>query len=152
MASQGYYDRVQDFATKLRQRKICTSLDAAKGTAELLRQLVTSSKLSDPQSLLEEVKNVGNKLQAALPTGARGGACTRHTDRLARYPVREKNAFVLTLCIHAELVIGNIARRVLHIIREELEEDQEGHDDDIPTTHSDADLMPTPGGLSKAFR
>lgn len=60
---------MQDFATRLRQRKVETSLDAAKGTAELLRQLVTSSRLSDPQSLLDEVKRVGLTLQAAQPTG-----------------------------------------------------------------------------------
>lgn len=72
MATQGYYDRVQDFSTRLRQRKVGTSLDAAKGTAELLRQLVTSSRLSDPQSLLDEVKRVGLTLQAAQPTGIPG--------------------------------------------------------------------------------
>ncbi|KAL6770939.1 hypothetical protein ACKKBF_B33300 [Auxenochlorella protothecoides x Auxenochlorella symbiontica] len=119
MATQGYYDRVQDFATRLRQRKVETSLDAAKGTAELLRQLVTSSRLSDPQSLLDEVKRVGLTLQAAQPT---------------------------------ELVIGNIARRVLHIIREEVEADEEGQDEDLEVDHAQKESAPAMGGLSRAFR
>lgn len=55
--------------------------------------------------------------------------------------------------ISAELVIGNIARRVLHIIREEIEADQDGNDEDIPLTHASAsEQIPMPGGLSKAFR
>lgn len=69
MASKAFHDRVQDYATKLRERRVVTSLDAAKGTAELLRQLVTSSRMTDAQSLLDEVKNVGSILQAANPTG-----------------------------------------------------------------------------------
>ncbi|KFM25765.1 Translation initiation factor eIF-2B subunit beta, partial [Auxenochlorella protothecoides] len=102
-----------------RQRKVETSLDAAKGTAELLRQLVTSSRLSDPQSLLDEVKRVGLTLQAAQPT---------------------------------ELVIGNIARRVLHIIREEVEADEEGQDEDLEVDHAQKESAPAMGGLSRAFR
>lgn len=71
MASQAFHERVDDFCDKLRQRRVTTSLDAAKGTAELLRQLVTSSRLADPQSLLEEVRSVGIKMQAAKPMGER---------------------------------------------------------------------------------
>lgn len=71
MASQGFYDRVEEFATKLRHRRVAGSLEAAKGTAELLRQLVTSSRLVDPQVLLDEVKDVGATLQSAEPTGER---------------------------------------------------------------------------------
>lgn len=69
MASQQFYDRVNEFCDKLKQRKIEASLDAAKGTAELMRQLVTSQRLPDPHSLLAEVKNVGLKIQAAKPIG-----------------------------------------------------------------------------------
>ena len=62
-------DRVDDFCDKLRQRRIEASLDAAKATAELMRQLVTSQRLPDPQSLLAEVKSVGLRIQAAKPIG-----------------------------------------------------------------------------------
>ncbi|KDD76812.1 Initiation factor 2 [Helicosporidium sp. ATCC 50920] len=54
MMSQGFYDRVEDFAIKLRQRRVGGSIEAATGTAELLRQLVTSSKVNDPQALIDE--------------------------------------------------------------------------------------------------
>ncbi len=63
------HDRVDIFCDQLRQRRIEASLDAAKGTAELMRQLVTSQRLPDPQSLLTEVKNVGLRIQTAKPIG-----------------------------------------------------------------------------------
>lgn len=69
MASQNYYDKVNEFCDKLRQRRIGGSLAAAKGTAELLRQLVTSSRLSDPHVMLEEVRDVGVQIQSAKPIG-----------------------------------------------------------------------------------
>jgi len=69
MAGQGYYDKVNDFCDKLRQRRIGGSLAAAKGTAELLRQLVTSSRLNNPQIMLDEVRDVGIQIQSAKPIG-----------------------------------------------------------------------------------
>lgn len=70
MAGQAYYDKVNDFCDRLRQRRVDGSLAAAKGTAELMRQLVTSSKLNDPHSMLDEVRRVGNLIQLAKPIGA----------------------------------------------------------------------------------
>lgn len=76
---------MEDFCDKLRERHIEASLDAAKGTAELLRQLVTSQRLPDPQSLLAEVKSVGLRIQAAKPIGAvpwpGAGTCTYYPPR-----------------------------------------------------------------------
>lgn len=69
MANQAYYDKVNDFCDKLRQRRIDGSLAAAKGTAELMRQLVTSSRLNDPHYMLEEVRRVGAQIQSAKPIG-----------------------------------------------------------------------------------
>ena len=62
-------DRIQDVIDKLRQRRIPSGIEAAKGTADLMRSLVTSSRLADPQSLLDEVKSVGIQLQLANPSG-----------------------------------------------------------------------------------
>lgn len=117
MASQQFYDRVNEFCDKLKQRKLEASLDAAKGTAELMRQLVTSQRLPDPHSLLAEVKNVGLKIQAAKPI---------------------------------ELSIGNIVRRVMHIIREEMEEDSDVNTDDELEALPEKERLV--GGLSKALR
>ena len=70
MAALPYNDRVEAFCRRLTDRRIDGSLAAAKGTAELLRQLVTSSRLNTPESLLAEVKRVGLRMQAAKPIGA----------------------------------------------------------------------------------
>lgn len=96
-------DRVEDFCDKLRQRRIEASLDAAKGTAELMRQLVTSGKLPDPQSLLAEVKNVGLRIQAAKPIGACGptgwpGLCAGGGGPLC-WRGRDPSSLSRTLCL-----------------------------------------------------
>lgn len=51
-----------------------------------------------------------------------------------------------------ELVIGNIARRVLHIIREEVEADEDGQDEDLEVDQTQKESAPAMGGLSRAFR
>ncbi|KAI7838442.1 hypothetical protein COHA_007705 [Chlorella ohadii] len=123
MASQPMNERVEAFCRRLTDRRIDGSLAAAKGTAELLRQLITSSRLNTPELMLGEVKRVGLRIQAAKPI---------------------------------ELVIGNIVRRVLHIIREEMEAEQEEQDDDLLAGAGAGALTPgggdSVGGLSKAFR
>ncbi|KAI3425022.1 hypothetical protein D9Q98_008403 [Chlorella vulgaris] len=124
MAGQSSFnDRVEAFRCRLVDRRINSSLAAAKGTAELLRQLVTMSRLNTPELLLAEVKKVGLRIQSAKPI---------------------------------ELVIGNIVRRVLHIIREEREAEQEEQDDDLMmaafSVELPANMGANVGGLSKAFR
>ena len=69
MATTAFYAKVEDFCDRLRQRRVNGSLAAAKGTAELMRQLVTSSKLNDPHTMLSEVRKVGTIIQAAKPIG-----------------------------------------------------------------------------------
>ncbi|PSC72427.1 translation initiation factor eIF-2B subunit beta [Micractinium conductrix] len=122
-APSAFSDRVENFCRRLTDRRIDGSLAAAKGTAELLRQLVTSSRLNTPEVMLAEVKRVGLRIQAAKPI---------------------------------ELVIGNIVRRVMHIIREEMEAEQEEQDDDLMARAGSGDIAAASGGsvggLSKAFR
>ncbi|KAL4419149.1 hypothetical protein ABPG77_002662 [Micractinium sp. CCAP 211/92] len=120
--SQAFNDRVEAFCRRLTDRRIDGTLAAAKGTAELLRQLVTSSRLNTPEIMLAEVKRVGLRIQAAKPI---------------------------------ELVIGNIVRRVMHIIREEMEAEREEQDDDLvggPAGDAAAAGASSVGGLSRAFR
>lgn len=120
--SQPFNDRVEAFCRRLSDRRTDGTLAAAKGTAELLRQLVTSSRLNTPEIMLAEVKRVGLRIQAAKPI---------------------------------ELVIGNIVRRVMHIIREEMEAEQEEQDDDLVAgSAGDAAAVgaSSVGGLSRAFR
>lgn len=69
MATPTYMERVEELCRDLRARRVEGSLEAAKRTAELLRQLVTSHRLTDPQHLLEEVKRVGVHIQTAKPIG-----------------------------------------------------------------------------------
>ncbi|KAL4447758.1 hypothetical protein ABPG75_004977 [Micractinium tetrahymenae] len=120
--SQPFNDRVEAFCRRLTDRRTDGTLAAAKGTAELLRQLVTSSRLNTPEVMLAEVKRVGLRIQAAKPI---------------------------------ELVIGNIVRRVMHIIREEMEAEQEEQDDDLVAGAAGdvaAAGAASVGGLSRAFR
>lgn len=72
--SQAFNDRVEAFCRRLTDRRTDGTLAAAKGTAELLRQLVTSSRLNTPEVMLAEVKRVGLRIQAAKPIGERWGA------------------------------------------------------------------------------
>ncbi|KAI5070276.1 hypothetical protein GOP47_0014619 [Adiantum capillus-veneris] len=80
---------INDFVLQLQRRQVEGSLDSAKLTVLLLRQVVSQHRAShsgQASALIEAVKNVGVRLIAASPI---------------------------------ELAIGNIVRRVLHIIREE---------------------------------
>lgn len=56
--------------------------------------------------------------------------------------------------LSTELVIGNIVRRVLHIIREEMDAEQDGFEEEPdPVVPSVKDQTPAAmGGLSRAFR
>lgn len=71
MAQPSFSDKVEAFCRRLTDRRTDGSLAAAKGTAELLRQLITSSRLNTPEVLLAEVKRVGLRIQAAKPIGER---------------------------------------------------------------------------------
>lgn len=72
MVQRTYSYKVEEFCDSLRQRRIENSLAAAKGTAELLRQVIASSRMSEPKGMLEEVRNVGIKIQSAKPIGKPG--------------------------------------------------------------------------------
>lgn len=77
---------MSEFVTRLRRRKVGGSLDAARHTAVLLRQVVHGAHSADPAALIAAVRAAGARLVAAC---------------------------------HTELSIGNVVRRVLHVIREE---------------------------------
>ncbi|KAJ7532602.1 hypothetical protein O6H91_13G011800 [Diphasiastrum complanatum] len=80
---------VDDFCTKLRRRQVEGSMDTAKFTALLLRQVISHQRIppsAQASTLIDAVKSVGLRMIDA--------------NRL-------------------ELAIGNVVRRVLHIIREE---------------------------------
>mmetsp|Transcript_18186 Transcript_18186/g.25175 ORF Transcript_18186/g.25175 Transcript_18186/m.25175 type:complete len:410 (+) Transcript_18186:194-1423(+) len=85
-ASSSLKVQIDDFALKIKRRQIEGSIDIARQTTKLLRQVVSNKKVCSATALLEEVKKVGRKLIQAKPN---------------------------------ELVIGNMVRRVLYLIREE---------------------------------
>ena len=60
---------VQDFVAKLRRRQVEGSLDTAKRTAEILRLLLATQRHPTAQALLDDVRVVGSRLQAAKPSG-----------------------------------------------------------------------------------
>lgn len=63
------HDQLDEFCTLLRHRKIEGSLATGRRTAELLRIFISTSRYSDALTLMEDVRSVGNKLQAAKPIG-----------------------------------------------------------------------------------
>lgn len=80
---------INDFLLKLQRRQVEGSLDSARLTVLLLRQVVSQQRTphsGQASTFIEAVKSVGIRLIAANPI---------------------------------ELAVGNIVRRVLHIIREE---------------------------------
>ncbi|KAJ3673665.1 hypothetical protein LUZ60_005657 [Juncus effusus] len=82
-------DIVADFVLKLKRRKIEGSHAVAKQTAELLRSVISQTRMAytnQAASLIDAVRSVGEQLISANPV---------------------------------ELAVGNIVRRTLHIIREE---------------------------------
>ncbi|CAD5196824.1 unnamed protein product [Musa acuminata subsp. malaccensis] len=88
---------VTDFVLKLKRRKIEGSQATAKQTAELLRQVVSQQRMpytNQASVLIDAVRAVGEQLIAANPIG------------------ELSNSYLF-------LAVGNIVRRVLHIIREE---------------------------------
>ncbi len=60
---------VQDFVAQLRRRQVQGSLDTAKRTAEILRLLLATQRHPTAQALLDDVRVVGSRLQAAKPAG-----------------------------------------------------------------------------------
>lgn len=62
-------EAADEFIAQLRRRQIEGSLPCAKRTAEILRLLITKSRPSTPEALLEDVRTVGARLQAAKPLG-----------------------------------------------------------------------------------
>lgn len=62
---------VDEFVQQLRRRQVVGSTATAKRTAMILRVLVTKSRRSSPQGLLQDVLTTGMQMQAAKPLGAK---------------------------------------------------------------------------------
>jgi hypothetical protein len=125
-------------------RQIHGSFACAKKTAEVMRLLITTQRHPDAASLIEDVRTVGTKLQAAKPVGERNPApldilsdrFPQQLEEFAAPPARlccfvnqaqGCRVLIAVFGIAAELAIGNIVRRVLHMIREEQQQEQLTH-------------------------
>lgn len=77
-------EAADEFVAQLRRRQIEGSLPCAKRTAEILRLLVTKSRHPTAEALLEDVRVLGIRLQAAKPLGACHGRkqSTRKQSRM----------------------------------------------------------------------
>ena len=65
------HDQIEDFCTQLRRRQVEGSLATGRRTAELLRIFISTNRQSDALALIQEVRSVGNKMQASKPLGER---------------------------------------------------------------------------------
>ena len=63
-SSRALNKKAEILSGKLKTRQIVGSYAAAKGTVDLLKQLVSSSKAKSAQELLDEVRAVGVRLQS----------------------------------------------------------------------------------------
>jgi translation initiation factor eIF-2B subunit beta len=62
-------------------RQIRGSFACAKKTAEVMRLLITTQRHADAASLIEDVRTVGTKLQAAKPVGEPQGSSAAAVGR-----------------------------------------------------------------------
>ncbi|KAI9747994.1 MAG: GCD complex subunit gcd7 [Lichina confinis] len=83
---------IEHLTSLLKRRQIKHSRPCAVATAHLLLRVVSSFRWADVETLIERVRQVGQRLYAAQPR---------------------------------ELAVGNIVRRVLGLIREEIEADRD---------------------------
>ncbi|CAK9145461.1 unnamed protein product [Ilex paraguariensis] len=122
---------VNEFVIKLKKRKVEGSKATAKLTAELLRSVISQQRIphtNQAVALIDAIKSVGEQLIAANPverdgdkvTAAKvqgfmrtGGVGLWEEATGGREKEREDGDSF------GELAVGNIVRRVLHIIREE---------------------------------
>ncbi len=133
-AAEGVSGRTQaqleDFVARLKRRRVEGSLDTAKKTAVLMRQVVADSRTLSPAELLAAVRAAGVRLTEACRTGAwhmlRGKRATPAPSSLQHCAPEHRVAALCSSAARAdarprcsELSIGNIVRRVLHLIREE---------------------------------
>lgn len=148
MTNAAFRADVAEFCRRLRRRQVDGPGPCARGTADLLRRLIAGGRHPDPASLLEEVRQWGVAMQAAHPMGEWGriergrgldvcrGARRERSGGLRRgrrsssldpSPTSLSSPFSRTLplplSIYSELAIGNIVRRVLHMVREEAQEE-----------------------------
>ena len=81
---------VDDFCRSLRRRHVEGSLATGKRTAELLRILITSQRHSDAQSLLDDVRRIGVKIQSAKPLGGLVNGQQCHVACMQRFHARSR--------------------------------------------------------------
>ena len=71
---------LDDFVTSLRRRKVEGSLDTAKRTALLMRQVIADARSPNPADLIAAVRAAGVRLAQACNTGASLRAAKRRTQ------------------------------------------------------------------------
>eukprot|EP00850_Spirogloea_muscicola_P005630 SM000026S08879 [mRNA] locus=s26:188853:191332:- [translate_table: standard] len=112
---------VADLAARLRRRQVEGSIHSARRTAELLRQVISQHRMpaAGPAApaLLDAVRAVGRLLTAANPTGGRIAFAPRPAGLCPSLLTTDPS--LPRGLLRSELAVGNIVRRVLHIIREE---------------------------------
>jgi hypothetical protein len=81
---------IEDLVTKLRRRKVDGSLDNAKRTAVLMRQVIADSSKLPPAELLVAVRTAGKRLTDACRTELSTGNVVRRVLHL----IREETAAV----------------------------------------------------------
>lgn len=104
---------IDHFVSQLKRRQIVGSNQTALETAQLLRTVISNSRWTNAASLIVSLRELAARLLRAQPVGM---LCTFYSSYLMNY---------------IEFAVGNIVRRVLHLVREEYKNSIK---DNIPVT------------------
>lgn len=138
---------LDDFTTKLRRRQFPdSSVALARHTTETLIHAVAAQQSPTVEGIIEGVRAVSQKLVDARPLGARSRPPSTFSRLLLSLPRRARRAPLAHASVPnpndptaTELVVGNMCRRVLHIIREEAEHSASATRDDEGSKTGDGD-------------
>lgn len=95
---------VDHFVSQLKRRQIFGSNPTALETAQILRTVISNSRWTNAASLIQHIRELAVRFLRAQPVGI------LHDTLLWAF---------LTKLVSVEFAVGNIVRRVLHLIREE---------------------------------
>lgn len=119
---------VDHFVSQLKRRQIYGSNPTALETAQILRTVISNSRWTNAASLIQHIRELAGRFLRAQPVGT--VACTRPD-------------------VVVEFAVGNIVRRVLHLIREEYRNSLR----EMSSTTNDSSCslggsLPSPGELA----
>ncbi|KAI8381509.1 uncharacterized protein BYT42DRAFT_604443 [Radiomyces spectabilis] len=114
--------QIENFISRLKRRQVVGSYEVAKETAAILRQIVSTTRWRDVETLLDIITVTGGRLAAAQPKELAVGNITRRVLK----------------------VIREVARGELETHMMDREERDEESEDDFAFSDDDSSAVPSP--------